>query len=196
MRFDVATIMKDDPDLIKEFFTTVDHFAFDYLRKSSSLQCQPVHRFPMSNFEGAFKQIDKAPYHGLVTMTADRDTLVPVATETQIKPLADAIDSKGTYVLAGGLGGLGRSIAKLLADNGAKKLVFLSRSGGNQDAQDFLHHLSKSGVQATAAAVDITDLQALRALAPTLGKIAGVVQCAAVIQVSLLTSFAPYLAID
>ncbi|KAK1731468.1 beta-ketoacyl synthase domain-containing protein [Colletotrichum acutatum] len=200
MRFDVATIMKDDPDLIKEFFTMVDQFAFDYLRKSSSLQCQPVHRFPMSNFEGAFKQIDKTPYHGLVTMTANRDTLVPVATVTQIKPLADVIDPKGTYVLAGGLGGLGRSIAKLLADNGAKKLVFLSRSSGNQDAQEFLHCLSKSGVQATAVAVDITDLQALKALAPTLGKIAGVVQCAAVIQDALFekmsfadwhTAFAP-----
>ncbi|KAL2883985.1 hypothetical protein SGCOL_000623 [Colletotrichum sp. CLE4] len=196
VRFNVATIMEDDPELVMELFTMVDQFAFDYLRKSSSLQCQPVHRFAMSNFEGAFKQIERAPYHGLVTMTADRDTLVPVATEMRTKPLSDVIDPKGTYVLAGGLGGLGRSIAKLLTDNGAKKLVFLSRSGGNQDAQDFLNHLGKEGVQATAVAVDITDLQALKALAPTLGKISGVVQCAAVIQDALFEkmSFADWLA--
>jgi shikimate 5-dehydrogenase len=34
-----------------------------------------------------------------------------------------------SYLLVGGLGGIGRSIARSLALNGAKHLIFISRSG-------------------------------------------------------------------
>ncbi|KZL83622.1 beta-ketoacyl synthase domain-containing protein [Colletotrichum incanum] len=182
-KLDLCLLVEEDPDLVKDLFSMVDRFAFDYLRKSSSLQCQPVHRFPMSAFEDAFKQIEREPYHGLTIMEANQDTLVRVAREVQTKPLAEVIDPEGTYVLAGGLGGLGRSIAKLLVDNGAKKLVFLSRSGGNADADTFLKSLY--GADAKAIAVDITNRKALEGLIPALGRVSGVVQCAAVIKDAL-----------
>lgn len=182
VKLDLVLLLEEDPELVKNLFSIVDHFVFDYLRKSASLQCQPVHRFPMSNFKDAFTQIEREPYHGLAMMEANQDTLVRVAREVQSRSLAEVIDPDGTCVLAGGLGGLGRSIAKLLADNGARKLVFLSRSGGSADAQAFVNSLD--GVDAKAIAVDITDRKALEALLPALGKISGVVQCAAIIRVS------------
>ncbi|GKT50772.1 reducing polyketide synthase PKS1 [Colletotrichum spaethianum] len=183
VKLDLDLLVKEDPELIKDLFSLVDRFAFDYLRKSSSLQCQPVHRFPMSTLEGALKQIEREPYHGLTILEANQDSLVRVARQMQTKPLAEAIDPEGTYVLAGGLGGLGRSIAKLLVDNGAKKLVFLSRSGGSADAKTFLKSLHRVDVKAIA--VDITDRKALESLIPALGKVSGVVQCAAVIKDAL-----------
>ncbi|GKT69670.1 polyketide synthase [Colletotrichum tofieldiae] len=182
-RLDLGLLVEEDPDLVKDLFSMVDRFAFDYLRKSSSLQCQPVHRFPMSAFEDALKQVEREPYHGLTIMEANQDTLVRVAREVQTKPLAEVIDPEGTYVLAGGLGGLGRSIAKLLVDKGAKKLVFLSRSGSSADADTFLKSLH--GADAKAVAVDITNRKALEGLIPDLGKVSGVVQCAAVIKDAL-----------
>ncbi|TQN73231.1 Highly reducing polyketide synthase SAT13 [Colletotrichum shisoi] len=183
VKLDLGLLLEEEPELVKSLFSIVDHFVFDYLRKSASLQCQPVHRFPMSNFKDAFTQIEREPYHGLTMMEANQDTLVRVAREMQSRSLAEVIEPDGTYVLAGGLGGLGRSIAKLLADNGAKKLVFLSRSGGGADAQAFVNSLD--GVDAKAIAVDITDRKALEALLPALGKISGVIQCAAVIRDAL-----------
>ncbi|KAK1992151.1 beta-ketoacyl synthase domain-containing protein [Colletotrichum falcatum] len=183
VKLDLGLLVEEDPDLVKDLFTTVDRYAFDYLRASSSLQCQPVHRFPVSALEDAFRQLERDPHHGLTVVEANQDTLVRVARSVRTKPLADVVDPEGTYVLAGGLGGLGRSIAKLLADNGAKKLVFLSRSGGGAEADAFFESLY--GVDAKAIAVDITDRKALLALAPGLGKVSGVVQCAAVIKDAL-----------
>jgi hypothetical protein len=46
------------------------------------------------------------------------------------------LDPNGTYVLAGGLGALGLNIANMMADRGAKHLVFLSRSGGSKNQED------------------------------------------------------------
>ncbi|KAK1971981.1 beta-ketoacyl synthase domain-containing protein [Colletotrichum sublineola] len=183
IKLDLGLLVEEDPDLVKDLFSMVDRFAFDYLRTSSSLQCQPVHRFPMSALEDAFKQLERDPHHGLTIVEANQDTLVRVARAARTKRLADVVDPEGTYVLAGGLGGLGRGIAKLLADNGAKKLVFLSRSGGGAKADTFCKSLS--GVDAKAIAVDITDRKALEALVPGLGKVSGVVQCAAVIKDAL-----------
>ncbi|KAF9871551.1 beta-ketoacyl synthase domain-containing protein [Colletotrichum karsti] len=183
IKLDVGVLLQEDPDLVMDIFHDVNDFVWKYLAKSSRLQVEPVHRFPMSDMEAAFKQIEQEPNHGLTMMMAKPEIQVPVAHEIHTKPLAAVIDPHGTYVLAGGLGGLGNSIAKLLADNGAKKLVFLSRSGGSPDADVFFKSLS--GVDARAIAVDITDRDALEKIVPDLGKIAGVVQCAAVIKDAL-----------
>ncbi|KAK2037085.1 beta-ketoacyl synthase domain-containing protein [Colletotrichum somersetense] len=183
VKLDLGLLVEEDPDLVKDLFIMVDQFAFDYMCADSSLRFEPVHRFPMSTLEDAFKQIERDPYHGLTTVEANQDTLVRVARAVRTKPLADVVDPEGTYVLAGGLGGLGRSIAKLLADKGAKKLVFLSRSGGDAEADTFFESLC--GVDAKAIAVDITNRKALEALVPGLGKVSGVVQCAAVIKDAL-----------
>ncbi|KAF6838923.1 polyketide synthase (beta-ketoacyl synthase domain-containing protein) [Colletotrichum plurivorum] len=185
IKLDVGLLLKEDPELVMDIYHRVDEFAFEYLRRSSSLQCRPVRTFAMSDFEGAFKQIEKNPYHGLAIMAASRELSVPVAQEIHAKPLAASIDQDGTYVLAGGLGGLGKSIATLLAESGARKMVFLSRSGGGAGAESFLTSLAQKGVDARAIAVDIMDEQALKSLLPGLGNIAGVVQCAAVIRDAL-----------
>jgi KR domain len=39
-----------------------------------------------------------------------------------------------TYLVVGGLGGIGRSISRCLADRGAKNLILLSRSGPREAA--------------------------------------------------------------
>ncbi|KAL0937741.1 polyketide synthase (beta-ketoacyl synthase domain-containing protein) [Colletotrichum truncatum] len=186
IQLDIGLLLREDPELIINIFHKVDELVWKYLARYSSLQCKPIRRFPMSDFEGALKQIEKEPYNGLTIMEAKCESSVRVAKEIQIKPLAASVDPEGTYLLAGGLGGLGRSIAKLLADNGVKKLVFLSRSGGTNVAKSFLQSLR--GVEVRTISVDITDRQALQTL--KLGKISGVVQCAAVIKDAIFEKMA------
>lgn len=65
-------------------------------------------------------------------------------------------DSEATYVLSGGLGGLGRSLSQWMVDHGAKNLAFFSRSGASKpDAQAVLEKLARDGVRAVAYACDI-----------------------------------------
>lgn len=47
-----------------------------------------------------------------------------------------------TYLLVGGLGGIGRAVSNWLVENGARHLVFLSRSGAHLHSdQAFLEEL-------------------------------------------------------
>jgi acyl transferase domain-containing protein/NADPH:quinone reductase-like Zn-dependent oxidoreductase len=97
------------------------------------------------------------------------------------------LDPNGTYVLAGGLGALGLNIANMMADRGAKHLVFLSRSGGSKNQED-LDRFQERGILAEAFKCNVNDKVALdgvfRQLRSQGRVIRGVVQCAMVLEVT------------
>ena len=73
-----------------------------------------------------------------------------------------SFDANVTYLIAGGLGGLGRSISRWMVSRGAKHLLLLSRSGTSRsEARQFVQELSDEGVQIEAPACDITDSASL-----------------------------------
>jgi len=100
-----------------------------------------------------------------------------------------------TYLLPGGLGGLGRSLAVRMAARGARYMVFTSRSGSQKpEAQELLANLEGQGVKTKAFACDIGDENEFRRVLDEIGelgfpKIAGAVTFAMQIQVSLNSVF-------
>ena len=70
-----------------------------------------------------------------------------------------------TYLIAGGLGGLGRSIARWMVQRGAKFLVLPSRSGlTTQAAKEVVQELRLAGAHVETPACDISDAESLSAL--------------------------------
>ncbi len=66
-------------------------------------------------------------------------------------------------MISGGLGGLGRSIARWMMNRGAKNIMILSRSGAQSEAAlALLEDLRHGGVNALAPSCDITDETALK----------------------------------
>lgn len=74
-----------------------------------------------------------------------------------------SFDQNSTYLVAGGLGGLGKSVVQWMAARGARHLILLSRSGARtEDAKTFIHELEAKGAQVHAPACDISDKSALQ----------------------------------
>lgn len=97
------------------------------------------------------------------------------------------LQSDATYVLAGGLGGLGRNIATFLVDLGARHICFLSRSStASQDTETFLDYLRKRQVSVSAYKCDISDMRSLRGTLQQCRQehppIKGIIQCAMVLR--------------
>ena len=66
------------------------------------------------------------------------------------------ITPEGTYLIAGGLGGLGLSCAKWLVGRGARHLVLAGRSAPSPEIERQLEALRATGATVVAARADIT----------------------------------------
>ncbi|KAI3010796.1 hypothetical protein CBS147346_1561 [Aspergillus niger] len=68
-----------------------------------------------------------------------------------------------SYVIAGGLGGLGRSFARWMVSRGARQLILLSRSGpSTPTAQALVKDLENLGVRVATPKVDISKINHLK----------------------------------
>ena len=93
-------------------------------------------------------------------------------------------------MISGGLGGLGRNIACWLADQGARHLLLLSRSGGKTEkGKNHIKHLEEMGVKVLAPVCDISDKlsveNALRECRSHMPPIKGCIQAAMVLRDAL-----------
>lgn len=90
-------------------------------------------------------------------------------------------EEEATYVLSGGFGGLGRSIARWMVSRGAKNLAILSRSGAkNQSAIRLVEELEAKGCRVVSPVCDVSNrdavlkaLESCKSLPPIKGCIQG-----------------------
>lgn len=81
--------------------------------------------------------------------------LVPGAGAIQDGPLP--IQADATYLVTGGLGGLGLAVARWLVDRGARSLVLTSRRGPTSESEKALADLRQRGAAVTTPSVDVAD---------------------------------------
>lgn len=103
------------------------------------------------------------------------------------------LQPKASYLIVGGLGGIGRSICHWMADHGAKHIAVLSRSAtANGSSGALIKKLASAGVVVTPIACDVSDAAALSTAISeyesTMPKIRGVIQGAMVLAVSQISN--------
>lgn len=90
--------------------------------------------------------------------------LVQEQPEACLPDASFAIRSDGTYLISGGLTGLGLATARWLAARGAKNLVLLGRRGAaTPGAGDALSDLTRQGVRVLTLACDVSNKASLQA---------------------------------
>ncbi|MFE6622429.1 SDR family NAD(P)-dependent oxidoreductase [Streptomyces sp. NPDC057740] len=101
----------------------------------------------------------------------------------------------GTVLITGGLGAVGRSIARLLAEKGVSRLLLTSRQGSEDSrAADVAAELSALGAEVEIAACDVADGAAVAELLAGIGEEAplrGVVHCAGVLADGVVAELTP-----
>ncbi|KWD48151.1 type I polyketide synthase [Burkholderia ubonensis] len=97
---------------------------------------------------------------------AIRDGAVHAVRLGRAKPArrdAPPLEPNGSYLITGGLGGLGLRLAQQLAQAGVKRLVLMSRGAPDAAAAAAIDALRKQGCTVDLARCDVADLEALRA---------------------------------
>ena len=112
----------------------------------------PIETFPISRASDAFYKMAQARHTGKLVLTLDEEEIairVPIDSAVTVRPDA-------TYLITGGVGGLGLSVAGWLAEQGAGQLVLVGRSGiTNATQEEALRSLSDRGVRVRVAKADV-----------------------------------------
>ncbi|KAF9769548.1 hypothetical protein IL306_013025 [Fusarium sp. DS 682] len=197
VNFDLQDLMRYDAKYVAELVKELDEQVGSLSRDLEDLPLpEPLITVEINRIKEAFKFIEKSPFFGFVSITGGPNAKpqVDVATKTRIKLLHQVLSDTDTYLLAGGLGGLGRSICELLLKNGARHVAFLSRTGtASESSQRFLKHLHDKGIDARVYKADLCDTEALtkvikEQICQEMPPIKGVFQCAATIKDSIFSN--------
>lgn len=137
--------------------------------------------FPASDVADAFRHMQRSQHIGkvVVSMRDANLTLKPMIRE----PIT--FNPDGSYLIVGGQGGIGRSLARWFAENGAGHLILAGRSQPDEQVLREAEALRDTGAKVHLRRLDVIDPDALDALLQeireTMPPLRGVVHAAIVL---------------
>jgi acyl transferase domain-containing protein/acyl carrier protein len=168
-----AEVQRIQNDIINKFSDKTFHPA-------------PVHVYSANKVDEAFRYMADSKHIGKIVIEYDCNVkAIPVAKKKEL-----FVDN-ASYLITGGTSGFGLEVAKWMAQEGAKNLILLSRSGvTSEEAKLAINVMQNAGCNIHSAQVDVTDLQQINNViteaAKNMPPLKGVVHGAAVLDDSFI----------
>ena len=146
----------------------------------------PMTIFQASEIEQSFRHLQQGNHIGKAVVVFPEDSSkVPSVPQSKVLTL----DPEASYLLTGGLGGIGRSITTWMVEHGARQLVFLSRSAGQSDTDKaFFVELESMDCSVNAVAGKVQEMNDVKkAILQAAKPIKGVIHLAMVLRVCILS---------
>jgi acyl transferase domain-containing protein/NADPH:quinone reductase-like Zn-dependent oxidoreductase/acyl carrier protein len=164
--FLLGEICQKDPRLVQAMF---EKLIQDF--RDGALNPLPLKTFPMREVAAAFRFMAQAKHVGKIVIDQRLEDV-------------GAIRPDASYIITGGVGGLGLTFAKWLVDKGARSLFLISRKGNGEKAIEAIRGLREDGAKVVVVNGDvanIADLQHLLSLSDSDHPIKGIIHAAGVI---------------
>ena len=177
--FDMEDISKERPDILSGLMRSLK-----ILHQEGKMKPPPSKVFDISNIEKACKYFETTSRTGKVVISFGSEDCV---VKFQKSPYKSEFDPEAAYLLVGCLGGLGRVLIRWMLGRGARHMVFLSRSGGDDPGtQEFLAQLHTRQVSTQVIKGDVACFDDVKKAVDSSTKpIKGVVQGALNLQVCI-----------
>lgn len=146
----------------------------------------PVTTYQISDMETAMRLMQRGTHIGKLVLVPGPDDKVQVVSRSQSFSLKDP---ESTYMIAGGLGGIGHAIALSMIEKGAKNILVTSRNAvSHPNAAGLVQRAKADGCNVYVRNCDISNEESLVKLLAdhtgTLPPIRGVIQAAMYLDVS------------
>ena len=146
---DLIPLFTEQPEFSGEMFREVVS-----LFEAGELRPLPYTAFPISEAEDAFRYMAQAKQIGKVVVTAE-DGPVPVAAA---HPAALAFGPDASYLITGGFGGFGLTVAEWMVERGARNLILMGRRGPqSEEALQALKAMEEAGARVAIAKADVSN---------------------------------------
>lgn len=186
-RIDLSGLIRNKSDQVRfALQELVTRFA------SGVLSPPPVRPFSIEDAADAFRTAAQTPSSGQIVLrhaSAAAKILVPIGQRIQVR-------KDGSYLIAGGLGGLGLSIAGWLAEQRAGQIILLSRTDNPSAAQlAAIAALRTQGSVVRVTSCDIADRPSLESVLRDISEsdlpLRGVIHAAGLLDDGLLAEQTP-----
>ncbi|KAG5950606.1 Type I Iterative PKS, partial [Claviceps sorghi] len=146
----------------------------------------PITTMSISDVEKALRLLQSGKTTGKLVLSHNAHDQVR-ATHSPMTGKKSIFSDKASYLILGGTGGLGRSMAKWMLHKGAGSVILVSRSGMNSKVEELIDELGDSlGSRIHVRACDITDYSSLEAVvkecSTSLAPIRGVIHATMVLR--------------
>lgn len=145
----------------------------------------PLKIFQSSEIEDAFRYMQKGLHIGkvLIRMPNSFEKVPTKVASSNIR-----FSAEKTYLLVGGLGGLGRAISTWMAERGARQFTYLSRSAGSSKNLSFIQELESQGCTVKVIVGSVSHLKDVeKAIKASQSPISGVLQMSMVLRDTLFS---------
>ncbi|CAG8910253.1 unnamed protein product [Penicillium egyptiacum] len=184
--FDLADIYNHPGEQYREIWSGLLNQVIELYRSNRITNIAPVRVFDVSEIGSSLRYFSSRARIGKVAISLEKDsTIVPV----RVSKFCATFSPKKTYLMIGCLGGLGRSITKWMMSRGARKFIFLGRSGTDKpSAWRLFQDLTLNGAKCKVIRGDICNKADVEtAVAAVDGLIGGVIQAAMGLNVTIFT---------
>ncbi|BCL78231.1 polyketide synthase [Ktedonobacteria bacterium brp13] len=191
---DISLLIRERPTLMMRLLRNLlQQF------ECGQLHLLPITAFPLSATIEAFHHLAQAKQIGKVVLTfheqigghtlnAEQQSL---GQEHRTELAAtSSFSADKTYLLTGGLGGLGLTIVRWMIEQGARHIVLVGRSGPSQATQQLLDELRQQDVEIIVEQVDITQREQvawlIRRIQSEMPPLRGIMHAAAILKDRIL----------
>ncbi|KAL3457754.1 ketoacyl-synt-domain-containing protein [Aspergillus heterothallicus] len=175
---DMSALSADRPWVMRDLMATF----FQWYEQGKILPIRPVTIFSAADVSEAFRYMHSGKHMGKIVVEVPQ-ALIPDSTPPVKRPVPVSKDK--SYLLAGGLGGIGRAVSNWLVENGARHLIIFSRSAGQlPEHARFAQELERQGCLVDMVAGDIGCPEAVALAVSKAGKraIGGAIHLSMVLQ--------------
>ncbi|KAH7083527.1 putative polyketide synthase [Paraphoma chrysanthemicola] len=169
------------PNVLKSLISSTIKFCED----GKITPVRPIKVFPAMEIQEAYRYMQKGQHIGRVTIShVGNFGDTKSAFESVSRPYQVTFSDSASYLLVGGLGGLGRAVSRWMVEHGARELIYLSRSAGKSpDVSAFVDEMSSMGCEVHLVSGDVTKSEdATRATSAGTRPLKGVMQMSMVLR--------------
>lgn len=152
IRPDVEYTIIDLSDATKETWQEFWSASVD-LMKNDKLRPISYMRFEACHIREALTYMQKAKHIGKLIVAMPR----MIMKESRIEGVVKMFNEESTYLITGGLGGIGIELTKWMVNKGAKHIVLTSRRTPDENAQNIIDQLNSQGSNIVTISVDVGD---------------------------------------
>lgn len=178
---DISLLLRERPKLMMKLLREImEQF------EERKLHPLPTTLFPLAKTIDAFRFLAQAKHIGKVALSFEEIK----RQQTELRVKNDLFTDQSTYLITGGLGGLGLTIVQWMVAQGARHFVLIGRGEASATAMETLNALRYGNVEVMVFQADVTQKQqvarVLTEIKAVMPPLRGIIHAAAVLRDGIL----------